>query len=112
MFWIGLGIGILIGSPIGFLTFALYVIAKQSDRKINKIEIAKKKKATTDALEILHRRFIKGDKKRLASINREREKLDIEIENYFLQEIKCANCGSKKDVIGFPMTYLCKKCIK
>ena len=31
MFWIGLGIGILIGGPIGYFTCALMVIAKQSD---------------------------------------------------------------------------------
>ena len=35
------------------------------------------KKGTTDAVEIMHRRFIKGDKKRLESIKREMEKLDI-----------------------------------
>ncbi len=31
MFWIGLGIGLLVGSPIGFFTFALCAIAKQAD---------------------------------------------------------------------------------
>ena len=31
MLWIGIGIGVLIGSPIGFLTCALMVIAKQAD---------------------------------------------------------------------------------
>lgn len=35
------------------------------------------KKGTTGAVEIMHRRFIKGDKKRLASIERERKKLDL-----------------------------------
>lgn len=32
MIWIGIGIGILIGSPIGLFTCALMVIAKQSNR--------------------------------------------------------------------------------
>ena len=31
MFWIGLGIGLVIGNLIGFFVFALMVIAKQSD---------------------------------------------------------------------------------
>ena len=36
----------------------------------------KKKKKTTDAVKILHNRYIKGDKKRLESIERERRKSD------------------------------------
>lgn len=47
--------------------------------------MTKKKKGTTDAVEIMHRRFIKGDKKRLASIEREREKLNIAEQIYKLR---------------------------
>ncbi len=36
-----------------------------------------RKKTTTDAVEILHKTFIKDDPKRLASIREERDKLDI-----------------------------------
>lgn len=36
-----------------------------------------RKKTTTDAVEILHKSFIKGDPDRLASIREEHEKLDI-----------------------------------
>lgn len=35
MLWIGLGIGLFVGNCIGFFTFALCAIAKQSDREIN-----------------------------------------------------------------------------
>jgi len=36
-----------------------------------------RKKTTTDAVEILHKTFIKDDPNRLASIQEERDKLDI-----------------------------------
>ena len=44
-----------------------------------------KKKCITDALEILHHRYIKGDKKRLESIKREKKKLDIAEQIYNLR---------------------------
>jgi len=49
------------------------------------IEMAKKKKGTTNAVEIMHRRFIKGNKKRLESVEREREKLIIAEQIYELR---------------------------
>lgn len=47
--------------------------------------MAKKKKTTTNAVKILHKRYIKGSKKRLASIEREREKSDIAEQIYNLR---------------------------
>lgn len=47
--------------------------------------MAKKKKTTTDAVKILHKRYIKGSKKRLASIERERENSDIAEQIYELR---------------------------
>jgi ribosome-binding protein aMBF1 (putative translation factor) len=42
-------------------------------------------KKTTDAVRILHRRYIKGSKKRLASLERERENLRIAEQIYELR---------------------------
>lgn len=47
--------------------------------------MGKKKKTTTDAVDILHHRYIKGNKKRLESIEREREKLTIAEQIYELR---------------------------
>ena len=47
--------------------------------------MAKKKRTTTDAVKILHKRYIKGSKKRLGSIEREREKSDIAEQIYNLR---------------------------
>jgi ribosome-binding protein aMBF1 (putative translation factor) len=44
------------------------------------------KKKTTDALEILHNRFFKGNPKRIASLERERQKVEIATEIYNLRE--------------------------
>jgi len=44
-----------------------------------------KAKTTTDAVSILHRRYIKGSKKRLASLDRERENLRIAEQIYTLR---------------------------
>lgn len=44
-----------------------------------------KAKTTTDAVGILHRRYIKGSKKRLASLARERENLKIAEQIYALR---------------------------
>jgi len=38
MFWIGLGIGLFLGFLIGFFTFALCAIAKESDRFTNEFD--------------------------------------------------------------------------
>ncbi len=47
--------------------------------------MTQKKRTTTDAVEILHHRYIKGSKKRLESIEREREKLTIAEQIYELR---------------------------
>lgn len=47
--------------------------------------MAKKKKTTSDVVKILHKRYIKGNKKRLASIDRERENSDIAEQIYELR---------------------------
>lgn len=39
--------------------------------------MAKKKKTTTNAVKILHNRYIRGNKKRLESLQKERENLNI-----------------------------------
>lgn len=39
--------------------------------------MAKKKKTTTNAVKILHKRYIRGNAKRLESLQRERENLNI-----------------------------------
>jgi ribosome-binding protein aMBF1 (putative translation factor) len=44
------------------------------------------KKKTTDALEILHERYFKGNPKRIASLQRERQKAEIASEIYTLRE--------------------------
>ncbi len=45
----------------------------------------KKNKTTTDAVKILHKTFIKDDPKRLASLQKEREKLNIAGQIYNLR---------------------------
>jgi len=47
--------------------------------------MAEKKRTTTDAVEILHHRYIKGSKKRLESIETEREKLSVAEQIYELR---------------------------
>jgi ribosome-binding protein aMBF1 (putative translation factor) len=44
-----------------------------------------KRKPTSDAVEILHRRFIKGNQRKLAMLAREHEKADIAREIYDLR---------------------------
>jgi predicted XRE-type DNA-binding protein len=46
----------------------------------------KKKKTTTNAVKIIHKRYIKGSKKRLASLQRERENLNIAEQIYKLRK--------------------------
>ena len=69
--------------------------------------MAKKKKGTTDAVEILHRRYIKGNKKRLESVEREKAKLIIAEQIYELrtkagitQKQLAALIGTKQSVIS------------
>ena len=54
-------------------------------------------KKTTDAVRILHRRYIKGSARRLASLERERENLRIAEQIY---ELRTAAGLSQKDLAG------------
>ncbi len=47
--------------------------------------MAKKKKTTTNAVKILHKRYIRGNKKQLESLQRERENLNIAEQIYNLR---------------------------
>ncbi len=47
--------------------------------------MAKKKKTTTNAVRILHKRYIRGNKKRLESLQRERWNLNIAEQIYALR---------------------------
>lgn len=47
--------------------------------------MAKKKRTTSNAAKILHKRYIKGDPKRLKSLKIEREKADIAAQIYDLR---------------------------
>ena len=47
--------------------------------------MAKEKKTTKDAVKVLHKRYIRGNKKRLESLQRERENLDIAEQIYNLR---------------------------
>jgi len=47
--------------------------------------MAKKKRTTSNAVKILHKRYIKGDPKRLKSLKIEREKADIAAQIYDLR---------------------------
>ena len=47
--------------------------------------MAKKKRTTTDAVKILHKRYIKGDPKRLKSLKIEREKSNVAEQLYNLR---------------------------
>ncbi|HUW19884.1 MAG TPA: helix-turn-helix transcriptional regulator [Sedimentisphaerales bacterium] len=57
--------------------------------------MTKKKKTTTDAVKILHNRYIKQNKKRLESLERERENLNIAEQIYTL---RVANGLSQKQL--------------
>ena len=48
--------------------------------------MAKRQKPTSDAVEIMHRRYIKGDKKRLKYIDEERERIEIAQKIYELRK--------------------------
>ena len=47
--------------------------------------MARKRKTTTDAVKILHNRYIGDDPKRLQSLNEEREKSDVALQIYSLR---------------------------
>ena len=62
--------------------------------------MAKKKKSTTDAVKILHKRYIKGDKKRLASLQKEREKMNIAEQIYVLRTQADLSQKQLADLVG------------
>ena len=48
--------------------------------------MAKRQEPTSDAVEIIHKRYIKGDKKRLKYIDEERERIEIAQKIYELRK--------------------------
>jgi ribosome-binding protein aMBF1 (putative translation factor) len=59
-----------------------------------------KKKTTKDAVKVLHRRYIKGDKKRLESLRRQRENLDIAEQIYNLRTQAGLSQKELADLVG------------
>jgi len=62
--------------------------------------MAKKKKTTKNAVKILHERYIRGNKKRLASLQRERESLDIAEQIYNLRTKAGLSQKQLADLVG------------
>ena len=60
----------------------------------------KKKKTTTNAVKILHKRYIRGNKKRLASLQRERENLNIAEQIYTLRKQAGLSQQQLADLVG------------
>ena len=58
------------------------------------------KKRTTDGLKILHDRFVKGDPKRLAAIERERHRAEIAMEIFNLRQKAGLTQNQLADKIG------------
>lgn len=65
------------------------------------------KKKTTDGVELLYNRYVKGNPKRIASIERERRKAEIAMEIYAMREKAgltqkqlAAKVGTKQSVIS------------
>jgi DNA-binding Xre family transcriptional regulator len=62
--------------------------------------MAKRKKTTTDAVKILHNRYFKGDPKRLASLESEREKAAIAAQIYDLRTKAGLTQKQLADLVG------------
>jgi ribosome-binding protein aMBF1 (putative translation factor) len=62
--------------------------------------MAKKKKTTKDAVKVLHKRYIRGNKKRLESLQRERENLDIAEQIYNLRTQVGLSQKQLADLVG------------
>ncbi len=62
--------------------------------------MSKKKQTTTDAVKILHKRYIKGNKKRLESLDRERESLNIAEQIYNLRTHARLSQKELADLVG------------
>lgn len=59
-----------------------------------------KKKTTTDAVKILHKRYIKGGRKRLESLEKERENLNIAEQIYNLRTQEGLSQKQLADMVG------------
>ena len=59
-----------------------------------------KKKTTTNAVKILHKRYVRGSKKRLASLQRERENLSIAEQIYTLRKQDGLNQTQLAELVG------------
>ena len=62
--------------------------------------MAKKKKTTTNAVKVLHKRYIRGNKKRLESLQRERENLNIAEQIYNLRTELGLSQKQLADLVG------------
>jgi DNA-binding XRE family transcriptional regulator len=62
--------------------------------------MAKRKRTTTDAVKILHNRYFKGDPKRLASLESEREKAAIAAQIYDLRNKASLTQKQLADLVG------------
>jgi ribosome-binding protein aMBF1 (putative translation factor) len=62
--------------------------------------MSKKKQTATDAVKILHKRYIKGSKKRLESLDRERESLNIAEQIYNLRTHARLSQKELADLVG------------
>jgi len=62
--------------------------------------MAKKKQTSTNAVRILHKRYIKGKKKRLESLEREREKLTIAEQIYNIRTQAGLTQKQLADLVG------------
>jgi ribosome-binding protein aMBF1 (putative translation factor) len=59
-----------------------------------------KKKTTTNAVKILHKRYIKGSKKRLESLERERDNLNVAEQIYRLRTLARLSQEELADLVG------------
>ena len=62
--------------------------------------MAKKKKTTTNAVKILHNRYIRGNKKRLESLQRERGNLNIAEQIYAIRKQAGLSQKQLADLVG------------
>lgn len=70
--------------------------------------MAKQRKKTTDAVRILHNRYIKGDPKRLASLQTEREKANIAGQIYDLRTEAGITQKQLADLVGTTQSVICR----
>jgi ribosome-binding protein aMBF1 (putative translation factor) len=67
-----------------------------------------KRKPTSDAVQILHRRFIRGDKRKLALLAREYEKADIAQKIYDLRTRAGLSQAALARKIGTTASVICR----